>query len=370
MDSPANPPFGANRDELHGTTVFVLGAGCSAHCGLPVMQYFMDRAVELFAKRPQGLETEYRALFQFRDECRSASHIIGQAWENLEDLLMQAHLRMLTGAAEDVDKYGAMKSVIWDVYRRHRIANHAAYSVFAEDLCEIEHRRGEIRRPVVITTNYDVALESCIARFGLVYYPGLAIEPANSTGFWKSSASTDQSAARNDRGIVEVIKLHGSVNWMSRDDSVFVAADRITDGDHNDFAIAFQQSSVFLGKNKVRPLIVPPMLGKVSNDDTIRTQWLRAVYAIQHARRIAILGYSFPPSDLFMLRLLTEGLRANGFLRDICVANIDENEGELFHRVQNVFSTAWATSRLNLRFGEIGDFVLFDTRAFAGIGRR
>ncbi len=99
------------------------------------------------------------------------------------------------------------------------------------------------------------------------------------------------------------LKLHGSVNWYysGRDDfygETIFYADVPPLGETHPEAEEFWES---LSKDK-DTLIIPPVNEKITyfNNETVRGLWKDARSALAEARRIIVIGYSLPPSDLGM----------------------------------------------------------------------
>ncbi len=64
------------------------------------------------------------------------------------------------------------------------------------------------------------------------------------------------------------------------------------------------------------------MLGKSAVHEVIASQWRAAVKALARAKQLFIVGYSFPETDVFMTRLLAEGLKYNEGLEEITIVDI------------------------------------------------
>lgn len=86
----------------------------------------------------------------------------------------------------------------------------------------------------------------------------------------------------------------------------------------------------------VTPIIIPPALGKTGEFEPIPRQWREAIKAIGKARHLWIVGYSFPDTDVFMSRLLTEGLVRNQELERVIIVNI-EPETNWSERLRRLF---------------------------------
>jgi hypothetical protein len=358
--------------------VLMLGAGFSQPWGPPVMSEFVDRArFQYFNHRaqqpPNAFGVHYAYLLEFLDECRRTSWLFNRDWDNIEELYTQADLLRLTypdgpwPAAtrrfnlSPKDLCDQIAWAIWDVYRISDVLNPPNLGGVIN---AIRTAKANELRPAIITTNYDVLAESGL-NAGLprgaeklrCFYPGFKdpnIELASS-GFKRQSPTIfeDDPIAPMADGLVPIIKLHGSVNWF-----------RTSKSDPPDQWLAFQnfgsrEPGQFCGINKpgfllgelgpdlscegfegesVVPAIVPPMLGKSAVHPIVAAQWRAAIEVLRRAKTVDIIGYSFPETDAFMLRLLTEGLGRNQGIEDIMVVNRDDLSSEWRTKLARFFN--------------------------------
>lgn len=280
---------GPNLDESHGTIVFLFGAGCSADGGAPVMREFMAKARE-YARNPDNtLREDYARLRRFRQECLRICYVFNRWWENIEDIYTQAHLRELVGFEDAKITCESIRKVIWDVYRRHHGGE--GYERFRATLLQIKRgwTTGASMRPVIITTNYDVHLEAVLSRlegdyqFRLCYPGDLKLD---NTGILYANRKPDEIVSQE---LIEFVKLHGSVNWFEADGTEEVTAytKPLPLGVHHrqnlEGCFAFQKDSDLLRNVQqgiMRPLIVPPTLGKLAASGVIAENWKRSVQAL------------------------------------------------------------------------------------------
>jgi len=159
---------------------------------------------------------------------------------------------------------------------------------------------------------------------------------------------------------LEVIKLHGSVNWFA--DASDPEAEVICVGKQNANAPkGFDCQTMDFHRKiaddpKYDPMLIPPLLGKLSTHPTVRAQWSRALNAFRHARQITVVGYSFPETDAFMTRLLAEGIRTNDKLEETIIVNQEEGD-DWWSRVGQMFARSWHERNLRLLSG--GSFSSF-----------
>lgn len=352
------------RDETKGTIVFVLGAGCSADCGAPTMQGFMRKAREYAREDDCPMREDYEAMFAFRKKCLRVSYVFDRWWENIEDLFTQAHLLELAGGGGDGTDGKAlcrqMARAIWDVYRRPRPDNSGSkgYDLFSGYVHAMASRQGP--RPVLVTTNYDLHLEASLLRKHRPTRSGTTDDPPERRlmiaydGF-PNARLPDGFIARGDvreehcskqHYPVEVLKLHGSVNWIKRGDDLVcesAMSGRIpfsASSPPDRQLPLFECQRAEFAREAPDPLIVPPLLGKADLPEIVGTQWKRAIHAFSHARLIIIIGYSFPETDTFMTRLMAEGIRGNDDLERFVIINSNTSEAWADH-VRSMFAPSW-----------------------------
>lgn len=323
----------------HNNFVFLLGAGFAAPYGCPVMNAFMEQARANFfsmqADEPTNkLITCYRTLFQFQAECLNSSWAFNRNWENIEELYTQADLLRLAGHDDAAHTCTQIAWAIWDVYRRFPTRNHSELGALSNKLF------AEGLQPVFITTNYDTVVEHQLSHANRPHYhPGLQeVGPQLSLGYveYDTIHRTNQ---------IPVIKLHGSVNWFQMDNKQqtwmglprHVRDDAILNCRRTSLSLApFQEEvgKLFVKQtqhvqgspspdpipgNEMAPAIIPPMLGKAHVSGVIKAQWTAAIDALHLARQVWVIGYSFPPTDAFMLRLLTAGIQENPYLQKVVI---------------------------------------------------
>lgn len=338
--------------------VFILGAGSSAAYGLPVMNRFMDKARRLYfqmkRKSPNSwILDSYRELLNFSERCRASSWAFRRNWENMEELYTEADLLRLSASSEKERQEAKARCddigwTIWDVYRQCDVsAFENGFRIAFPKVCEkIEAAQFY---PAIITTNYDCLCEWAVLDNGRDFaYPGFEICPNKEAT--ATTANPVSFAEIREHNKVPIIKLHGSVNWFSVSSNGYWHAPRgfkpLAEQNQPAETIAKNIAGETIAKNIIEqrawvkeyltPEIIPPMLGKSSASPVIGQQWNAAIEAIGAARQIWVVGYSFPQTDTFMTRLLTEGLLRNSQLEKFVIVDSQSRE-EWKPRVEDMF---------------------------------
>lgn len=358
--------------------VLLLGAGASAPYGAPIMRNFMARArrryFSLLSDAPDCfLVDHFKSLLLFQGECMK-TWAFRRDWDDVEEVYTQADLLRIAELPSKEEAINLCESIawaIWDVYRN------CGPSLHVPKLLELAIHRGE--RPVIISTNYDTAVESaCEGSAVHCYYPGFPSRPTPSVLHF-----TDDTYTNGVRGDFwfPVIKLHGSANWFRLGDELVSVvrhkdptggspvAPRSQSFDPAKFLefVHTQRSMAGLSKiatDRISPAIIPPMLGKAALWPLIATQWREAISALTRARELWIVGYSFPITDAFMTRLLTEGLKDNDDLDGVYIVDLAP-KSDWNDRIERILGAQLAAQRF--RFGSIDSDRFFGSLAHSEI---
>jgi hypothetical protein len=329
--------------------VYILGAGFSRDAGLPLMSDFLTRmrdSTDWLSQQP-GRERELRAVeevFKFRLAAAGTAYRVKVDVENIEELFSLASATGQDPLARDVstaiaatldyarhdaeeewlsvkaDREGFEPPPHWreiehdwgDGKPRHECPLYEAYAgLLSGSLC----RADETMRNTVITFNYDTVLEDSLASLGVPFH----------YGFDAASVKYDKTAMCS-RGMppvdaMPVLKLHGSVNWVEPG----AAGKKVTVyGGYEDTAAQGR-----------RVLLVPPTWRKVYGD-SLAGVWDAAVTALSEATRIAVVGFSMPPTDMHFKYLLAAGLRDNVSLRKFLFINPSKDQEQMRGNLFNI----------------------------------
>ena len=161
------------------------------------------------------------------------------------------------------------------------------------------------RRNTFITLNYDTVIEDALSALNIPY--SYALWPHTVTHHW--SASCVQERQRADA--VNVLKLHGSVNWGMLDR-------------YSNMTVYGNYERLLQDTMRQKVVLVPPTWHKGWDlEHPVSAVWEAAVEAIRTATRLVIVGYSVPVTDLHFKYLLAAGFQENGSLREIFFVNPD-----------------------------------------------
>ncbi len=152
---------------------------------------------------------------------------------------------------------------------------------------------------------------------------------------------------------VNLLKLHGSVNWFScsKCNAIipYEIARRVENvpwyqHDGRSVFMIFPSDEVNLSHCgepvRAAPVIVPPTWGKFEYQKAIANVWRAAASALSTARTIVVIGYSLPQSDQFFQHLLGLGLTSKGSLRNFMLLDPSESVRDKFRAVLGPSATA------------------------------
>jgi len=168
---------------------------------------------------------------------------------------------------------------------------------------------------------------------------------------------------------LEIMKLHGSLNWRRCSICEQIVAWNVTEAIHILRPKPFQSSEVHLEIGQwltsfthcpteqppieSNPEIVPPTWNKADHYNEIANVWRRAAWHLAQAKQIFVIGYSMPATDQFFRYLYALGTVSSARLQRFWVIDPDPQvaarfQGLLgplaekrFRHVQDTFSGAW-----------------------------
>jgi hypothetical protein len=260
--------------------VFIIGAGVSASCGIPVAKdIFRETVTEWQEHAPDEAGQVHdllRYLYPGFDEDEAN-------YPNIEDFFNQLEM------AQRFNSEGFIRSSVWGVQKLENVKNLALNAVAQYIWHVLNENDGDteeyIRRFVkdfvhegdtIITFNWDITIERAIK-----YHPTI-----------QSVRGTYSRSGKND-GLV-LLKPHGSIGWQTRTE-------------------VHPKGSMSLGAqlSDVPPLIVPPLADKNFTSPILRRSWIGVFHAISNASQLLILGYSLPREDQFARFVLRRAIRNN-----------------------------------------------------------
>ncbi|MHA1386439.1 MAG: hypothetical protein ACTSR3_22030 [Candidatus Helarchaeota archaeon] len=344
--------------------IFILGAGASAHAGVPLMKDFYDRGIEL--KESGKIDDEDKQYFETVEEIQKnylrqlyANFNFEPDFKNIESIFSILEIAKSTNKFSQ--HYNRSVSYLYksinhfivrtielstniEISRDNTLISPEAYDDFLVNVLEKFIKNDLEPNFCIITFNYDIALDFVLDRRG--YAINYCLEKKN----------TNYSE-------IKLIKLHGSINWAKCSKCRKINPITLRDT----FPISRERTryielTKIIKKLKCKncnkpflplPIIIPPTWNKTGNYN-IDQVWNTAAKELSNARNVYVIGYSFPKTDLFFQYLLAVGtIDAN--LRKFIVFDINE-------KIKNKYLSILGTEfrRIfefeKMKFEEISDY--------------
>lgn len=293
---------------------FLLGAGASAPSKIPTVN---DLLPELWRRARRIGRDDLDQLAQWCSERKIT---------NIEDLLTSAYIANYSVRSDSVTNLleyflapNRRGEIDEDVYfrRRHRgaIPRDISSVSFLQDTLQtlfslltstmISARPNAAHRAIVhfyqehpetsiITTNYDGCMDEAFLAAHI---------PLKSTVGGNDEASTSEG--------VELVKMHGSINWSYCD-----SCQDVREFDLTTMKEIYEQDKLSYPVMGIcrnceglrRPMLVPPMSFKFLMFPTLIDVWNSARIAIEKAKYLVVVGYSFSEADTYITKIISHSM--------------------------------------------------------------
>lgn len=162
----------------------------------------------------------------------------------------------------------------------------------------------------IISFNYDCVIDHALrssdrpvwsAKYGYGFPKPARIDGGTASAWSSPNAPTTQ----NDT--IRLLELHGSLNWQA------LPSD-------DDKPIKFRQKLYKQHGSKAYEIIPPEFLKEIQRQP-FETIWTRAASALRSAHVLALVGFSFPPTDQLVEALFRMALEDNKSLKRLIIVN-------------------------------------------------
>jgi hypothetical protein len=310
--------------------VIVFGAGATKACGGPLTLELLPRALDLRETLEREGEGQLAMIEAFLHE-----HFHLPASPSQQDF---PDLPLLLSLIDTARVRGESFGSNWESERLDKLRESLEYAIFA--LLEHDLRVVEYRNPyrvlleylfahvstslTVISLNYDIIVDNVLS--ALVEGPTEGGLPNYECDIATSEYRAAALVPRMDRDPVRVdlLKLHGSLNWMhcpnchrldlgvseSGRSTVKVLSELWETGRALKLAESFTRQGRMCEdcESRLRALIITPTAQKDYGNPHIARIWYAADRALRRASRVAFVGYSLPYDDVEVAYLLKRGL--------------------------------------------------------------
>ena len=173
-----------------------------------------------------------------------------------------------------------------------------------------------VRHASVLTLNYDTLIERATHKVIVDKNEGILAESIHPPYFSNILTRSGEAAwGELKTNSLTYLKLHGSTNlfYSGRSDfygeTIYMTKAPPWGTGYRDY----ESSSKLVSADK-EVLLIPPVTDKLTyfNNETVRQLWLDACSALRSARRVFVIGYSLPPTDLGMNFFLQHSRPSDG----------------------------------------------------------
>lgn len=194
----------------------------------------------------------------------------------------------------------------------------------------------------IISFNYDCVMDHALRRHGdgkwSARYGYTFNKPNRIAGYDHWHAADPPRASRES---LYLLKLHGSLNWQ------LPPKESARDGEIRLKQRLYQQA----GTPKFT-IIPPEFVKNIESDDNFATLWQNAERALRNAETIALVGFSFTPTDLHVESLFRYAM-ASGNLKTLVIANPSKDHRR---RIRSVFARQLQSGAVVRQYDDFGQF--------------
>lgn len=277
----------------------------------PLVRRVMQDVVELFGANFNLTLEDYFTQLEF---------LISTA----EGMTTPGSLKLVRDLRQKRDRLMTALSAVLEASTNRAIAGSASQGCRYHRVIASRLRAGDH----VISFNYDCVMDDALrreaagrwsAQSGYDFPTRYTVEPSGAR-FWSPQGSSRLPLTKT----VRLLKLHGSVHWQLPAEGTSV---KLKQRLHQQFGTP-------------RFDIIPPQWNKSLRTPVFRHIWRSAFRAIDRADRIAIVGFSFTPTDLHVESLFRLALSRTP-LRTLVIVNPSAGDRE---RIRSVFARSLAAS--------------------------
>lgn len=284
-------------------TVYVLGAGCSknyenpdAPLGLepPLDRDFFEMAAKVLLQhdripdRFKTLVLGTRSLYHFQST---------QISDILEEWLTSPMSLESTFTFVDIETENEGAS--GQFFRKARqelvkLVRLTFYRALEGPPCPLHSKLATNiqQNDTVISYNYDILADNAL------FLDNKMNENNYLVPFWRTFYRGDWLSPRKPISNIRLIKLHGSLNWLScgRCNSLLCFLGEKTPEDYSS-SLPTLVNCPHCGSNELEYVLIPPILHKSYDLPSMKLLWKTAENVLSSADRIVVIGYSLPPTD-------------------------------------------------------------------------
>jgi NAD-dependent SIR2 family protein deacetylase len=355
--------------------VFFLGAGASVLAGVPTFADFHKKATKIINEilaenEPDDEYISHRNLKAMRNDRMLQSvlshwvknfnnYTIEEFYAAIEINEMLANNKLNKNKYEDITTEDISKFIYFII--KKSLTNTSG----SENIYEIFLRLVRTSKAAIITTNWDIVLESS-KQFplegGWVDYESVTAHDATSN---KVNPLTEVSGFKH-----HILKLHGSLNWGFCDncERIYYLNKEIYedltlfDDDVASYGVECNNEACRENHIKLKTVIVPPTLSKLAKaQPQLVSIWNKAKDYLKLCNKIYFIGYSFPETDMQMRIFISNALRENSNLNKVIIVSSQKHGAsrvEFEERYLSVLSRVVSPSKIDFYYKGFDEFCM------------
>ncbi len=298
-----------NKYNINNNRLFILGAGFSAHAGIPLMDTLLKLTMDKFKKESDVSERidHYVRIYKNLKDGEEIDYLKID-FSELCDFLEFIELREY-GAGERYKDYGSREKISLRYYLAKTIAENTPLNDKIPELY-IKFAKQLHDKDIVLSFNWDLLLEAALIKIGKKYTYNFAEE-----------------------GCINLAKLHGSINW--RIERPYSDNDLDWQPLHPEYdreKLEIYKSDTLIDytlwekdTSSIEPFLVLPGYGKAFDVRFNALHWYKIENIFNFTKDIYIIGLSLAQDDFFIKNLFLYTLQyLSGF------ASLHDGEKELF----------------------------------------
>lgn len=339
--------------------VFIIGAGFSSESGSPLVGDFLQEAKYIFDYRTQELGPflpYFNLVFLELHKMKQINTVFQEDLDNIEKLYslvdFQCHYTQTNTPLYNLRR-GLILLIIKTLELKINLNAIGEIPTDFKYLRDIKRDKGLNAAPVpdmyelfaliLLGKRFDDQFSSSIISFNY----DIIIESILNGDLVNHNYSYFLPGKVHIRSNMKLLKLHGSANWMTClspkcQEKPYVEIK--SEGKYLDILLTGKCEKC--DQRTLAPLIVPPSWDKTQFRDLLKPIWNEACRELQEAKRIFILGYSFPETDLYFKSLLQTAIPDNKHSPKIVIVNNTPNDSSDFDRFRRLFNPQYYSNNV------------------------
>jgi hypothetical protein len=318
------------KNRQSANRVFVLGAGASKACGLPLTSELLPivlSALKTKSLRKRTTDFVKYVYPHFHSSWRNYPHF--EELLSLMDVYVEFSSKVKSSHKFEPDEVDELKDDLLAAITASLSEKTQSIKISNTQF----FRLAKLLRPgdAVVTFNWDLLVEKALTDLGLD---------------WDYELQNCKIA---------LLKPHGSIDWFDNDTTKIKTSLTTPVIDDIGKLRVFQKFRMPRVGSPITPIIVPPLVKKKWEYLEFDRIWRSTWRALRTANEIHVIGFSLPPEDLHVRFVIRSAIRINEQTRSrpltVTVVNPDKTVYLRFDRLMETRARYFETSfaRINLK---------------------